>query len=83
MTTESFRILSRRVINRISSMNKTVPYRKVVYASCGLQSDNIRYPVVNTGEDSTADTLEKRERSSLAVDSLVLLRTLDIALPKP
>ena len=72
MTTESFRILSRRVINRISSMNKTVPYRKVVYASCGLQSDNIRYPVVNTGEDTTADTLEKRERSSLAVDSLVL-----------
>ncbi len=28
MRTERFRILSRRVINRISSMNKTVPYRK-------------------------------------------------------
>lgn len=33
MYTESFRILSRRVINRIYSMNKTVLYRKAVYAN--------------------------------------------------
>ena len=36
MGTESFRVLSRRVINRVSSMNQSVPYRKAVYASCGL-----------------------------------------------
>lgn len=45
MATESFRILSRRVINRISSMNKTAPYRKAVYASCGLKTDTLRYQV--------------------------------------
>ena len=41
MRTESFRILSRRVINRISSMNKTIPYRKAIYANCGLKTDNL------------------------------------------
>ena len=30
MTTESFRVLSRRVINRISSMNKGILYRKAL-----------------------------------------------------
>ena len=43
MKTESFRILSRRVINRVSSMNKTVPYRKAVYAASGLPIKNIQY----------------------------------------
>ena len=83
MTTESFRILSRRVINRISSMNKTVPYRKVVYASCGLQSDNIRYPVVNTGEDTTADPWKSGKGPLWQWILWCFLRTLDIALPKP
>lgn len=47
MSTESFRILSRRVINRISAMNKTIPYRKAVYANCGLKTDNIKYTIMN------------------------------------
>lgn len=71
MTTESFRILSRRVINRISSMNKTVPYRKAVYASCGLKTDNLRFPV-RTVCKNTVDKKEQRYRSGLAVDSLIL-----------
>jgi len=33
MGTESFRILSRRGINRIGSMNRAVPYRKAIYAN--------------------------------------------------
>ncbi len=45
MNTESFRVLSRRVINRVSSMNKTAPYRKALYANCGLKTDCIRYEV--------------------------------------
>ena len=48
MSTESFRILSRRVLNRISSMNKTVPYRKAIYANCGLKTDHLRYRVCET-----------------------------------
>ena len=71
MTTESFRILSRRVINRISSMNKTIPYRKVVYAGSGLKTANIKYDVVSTGAAQN-DSREKKYRISLAVDTLIL-----------
>lgn len=71
MTTESFRVLSRRVVNRISSMNKTIPYRKAVYANCGLKIDNIKYDVkpINYNEN---DRKEMNYRSGLAVDSLIL-----------
>ena len=33
ISTETFRILSRRAINRIHSMHKTIPYRKAIYAN--------------------------------------------------
>lgn len=74
MTTESFRILSRRVINRISSMNKTVPYRKAVYASSGLKSDLIRYKT--TESEIKKDKLERSYRKGLAIDSLILFTNL-------
>lgn len=71
MNTESFRILSRRVINRISSMNKTVFYRKAVYANCGLKTDNIKY-VVKGRKNTLSDKKEKGYRFRLAVDSMLL-----------
>ena len=71
MSTESFRVLSRRVINRIHSMNKTVLYRKAVYANCGLKTDNIKYKPVG-GNNISFDKKEKRYRAGLAVDSLIL-----------
>ena len=71
MNTESFRVLSRRVINRVSSMNKTAPYRKALYANCGLKTDCIRYEV--TGNRSKArDRKEQRYRMDLAADALIL-----------
>lgn len=70
MNTESFRVLSRRVINRVSSMNKTIPYRKAVYANCGLKTDNIRYKTLNTKDN--IDKTENGYRFRLAVDSLIL-----------
>lgn len=71
--TETFRILSRRVINRISSMNKTVPYRKAIYANCGLKTENIVYTLTNVNKDIVAsDRSEKKYRGRLAVDSLLL-----------
>ena len=71
MMTESFRILSRRVINRISSMNKTIFYRKAMYANCGLKTDNMKYSIVAPMKKG-ADQKEKSYRSRLAVDSLIL-----------
>lgn len=71
MTTESFRVLSRRVINRISSMNKSVLYRKALYANCGLKTDIIKYKVKDVGTLIT-DKRERNYRFGLAVDSLIL-----------
>ena len=75
MVTESFRILSRRVINRIGSMNKSVPYRKAIYAGSGLKSDIIKYEVI-PGVSRTDDRKENRYRASLAADSLILFTEL-------
>ena len=71
MHTESFRILSRRVINRIDSMNLAVPYRKAVYASQGLKTDQLVYRPVMTPENKE-DRRLRGYRTSLAVDSLIL-----------
>lgn len=81
MSTESFRVLSRRVLNRIDSMNKTIPYRKAVYANCGLKTGNIKYKVVNQVSLST-DKKEKNFRSNLAVDSLILFTEMGYSFAK-
>ena len=70
MSTESFRVLSRRVINRIADMNRNVPYRKVIYANSGLKIDNIKYRIVNNNY-SSKDRINNY-RISLAVESLIL-----------
>ena len=69
--TERFRVLSRRVINRISSMNKSVPYRKAVYANCGLKTANMRYGVTQR-QVIKPDPTERKYRTELAVNSMIL-----------
>lgn len=69
--TERFRILSRRVINRVSSMNKSVPYRKAVYANCGLKTLNLQYEANRSALDGV-DRLERKYRKNLAIDTLIL-----------
>lgn len=71
MHTESFRLLSRRVINRIYSMTKTIPYRKAIYASQGLSTEAIEYDVLPV-DGSINDRQEKNYRTGLAIDSLLL-----------
>lgn len=75
MCTESFRVLSRRAVNRIGSTNKTVLYRKAVYANCGLKTDHIKYQT-NVILKNYIDKKEKRYRLGLAVDSLILFTEL-------
>ena len=81
MSTESFRVLSRRVLNRIDAMNKTIPYRKAVYANCGLKTDNIKYRVVNQ-VSLAIDKKEKTYRSNLAIDSLILFTDMGYSFAK-
>ena len=66
LETETFRILSRRAVNRIHSITNTIPYRKAAYANCGLSIDNIKYSPTKTISSN------KRDRWSVAVDSLIL-----------
>lgn len=70
LQTETFRILSRRGINRVHSMSKTIPYRKAVYANCGLKTDTIRYE--RDKKVSKLDRETKRIYKETAVDALIL-----------
>lgn len=71
LESDNFRLLSRRGINRIQSLNRAIPYRKALYASCGLKVTNLEYQPVFEN-DYTHDSKEKKERRNLAVDSLIL-----------
>ncbi len=71
MSTERFRILSRRVINRVGSMNNAMFYRKAVYADSGLKMDNIKYVPVHN-DIMKRDRREITYRTGLALDSLLL-----------
>lgn len=69
--TESFRILSRRAINRVKAMNKTIPYRKAIYANCGLKLNVIKYDVVKDFNIKLNEEI-KDTRIGLAIDSIIL-----------
>lgn len=67
---ETFRIVSRRAINRIKSMGQYIPYRKAVYMNCGLKNATIAYE----SKDKDARIKNKivtGERTSLALDSFI------------
>lgn len=69
LKTETFRILSRRAINRVQSMNKTIPYRKAIYANCGLKIDTIYYKSKITKNMNRDDG---DIRKNIAIESLIL-----------
>lgn len=67
IATESFRILSRRAINRVHGLTESVPYRKASYANCGLAIDSLLYTPI-----AKERKVKKSDRKTLAVDSLIL-----------
>ena len=75
MTSERFRILSRRVINRVMSMNNDIPYRKAVYSHCGLKTKHIVYAAADNNSrnyDRRLGRAERRYRRNLGIDVLLL-----------
>lgn len=71
--TESFRIVSRRMINRIKAMNVTIPYRKIIYASAGLKTTSLSYRAEKLDVSGDRTGKEAGEyRKKLATDSLLL-----------
>ncbi len=71
LQSDNFRILSRRGINRIQSLNKTIPYRKALYANCGLKMKVLEYEPVKH-HAYRYDRKVKKTRRTLAMDSLLL-----------
>ncbi len=71
LRTERFRILSRRAINRVHAISKTIPYRKAIYAGCGLKLDVLEYDNSLASQGSRQKD-ENGIRQSVAVDSLML-----------
>lgn len=71
--TERFRVISRRILNRVDDLNQTIPYRKLVYANSGLRTLAVKYtPKTGYKCKGTMERKEKRYREGLAVDSLIL-----------
>lgn len=71
LCTETFRILSRRAINRVHSMSKSIPYRKALYANCGLKTDIISYASISNIQKEMSKEL-LRNRKDVASTSLIL-----------
>jgi len=66
---ESFRLLSRRGINRITSMDVNIPYRKAIYLGSGLSTAQISYK--STEGERPPRITGRRERMDLALDSFI------------
>ena len=68
ISSETFRVVSRRAINRIKSVSDYIPYRKAVYANCGLNTE-ILYYKANQKKHPKED--RTYERMNLAFDSFI------------
>jgi dolichol-phosphate mannosyltransferase len=69
LNTESFRILSRRAINRVYNLKQSVSYRKAIYASSGLKMDTLVYEKINVKESCKG---EDKQRRKVATEAFVL-----------
>ena len=67
---ESFRILSRRALNRVFAMGRFVKYRKALYANCGFRQTSIPYKADK--KHSATDKNEKSYRLETAITSMIL-----------
>lgn len=70
-TTERFRVISRRLINRVLAQSAQVPYRKVAYAASGLSCDALPYTPLPSAARSRDRQLDGIRRDT-AIDALML-----------
>ncbi len=66
---QTFRLVSRRAVNRVKSVGQYIPYRKAVYANCGLSTALIQYR--STDRQGSRALAKTGERFSLALDSFI------------
>lgn len=71
LDSESFRVVSRRAINRVNAMSNSIPYRKAMYANSGLKLERIYYaPLKDCRPTDSRQILDTRKK--LATDSIIL-----------
>lgn len=68
---ERFRVISRRAINRVNQLNTYIPYRKALYANCGLKMDTLAYDNCRY-EHKGRKKEERGTRNILAMDTLII-----------
>ena len=68
---DTFRIVSRRALNRINVLNNRIVYRKAAYYNSGLKYGIIEYEPQKK-QPYSSDRMEKKYRFALAIDSLIL-----------
>jgi len=68
LKSETFRIISRRGINRVYAMSPNPLYRKALYQNCGLKTDYLEYE--GTGVANRKHTLKQPHETALT--SLIL-----------
>ena len=66
---ESFRLVSRRAINRVKTIGQYIPYRKAIYSNCGLRTEIIVYEPQN--KERHERKKNPAERAHLAFDSFI------------
>lgn len=67
LRTDTFRLVSRRALNRVHAINENLPYRKAAYAACGLKSAELEF-----ASASGRQTTKSQAPTELALDSLIL-----------
>lgn len=72
LTSERFRILSRRGINRMQSMAHRLPYRKAIYANCGLKYITVKYSKRSTISINKLTEEQEHFRWTTATNTLIL-----------
>lgn len=68
---ETFRVLSRRSINRVHALTVSIPYRKAVYANCGLRLFRMTYKPLKIDRKAKGREVASY-RNALAMDTLIL-----------
>lgn len=67
---EVFRVLSRRAINRVQSLNSVIPLRNAAYASCGLKKAVKRYDPVDQCSQKKSGSEGRKNKIETAITAL-------------
>jgi dolichol-phosphate mannosyltransferase len=82
LNTETFRLLSRRAINRIMTMSRTIPYRKALYANCGLKMDTLLYTPVSDNPVKSSSVKISTADMNTAFNAFILFTNVSYKITK-